>query len=67
MKTCKGCTHPLICKREGCAALEAAANKNRARAVGVGRDEGNAKSLIVYFDKEPTDDDMRRVHTVLRC
>lgn len=33
---------------------------------GIGRVSDNAQVLIVFFDREPTDDEMRAVHDALR-
>ena len=37
-----------------------------AKVLGVGRDADNAKVLVVYFEREPSDDDLRRTHDLLR-
>jgi len=36
------------------------------RVNGVGRDADNERTLIVYFDRRPTDDELRAVHEHLR-
>jgi hypothetical protein len=36
------------------------------RVLGVGRVADNAKALIVYFEWEPSDDDLRVLHESLR-
>lgn len=38
----------------------------KASILGVSRDKDNEKSLIVAFDKVPTDDELRMVHEVLQ-
>jgi hypothetical protein len=35
------------------------------KRVGVGRDGDNAKALVLYFSREPTDDEMRAVGDML--
>lgn len=35
-------------------------------AIGAGRDAENEKSLCIYFDRRPTDDELRAVHNFLR-
>lgn len=44
-----------------CAALTAGQWVN-----GVGRDAEYARRLVVYFNREPSDDDMRRLHEAAR-
>ena len=36
------------------------------RVKGVGREGGSLKALVVYFDREPTNDDMRAFHDFIR-
>lgn len=36
------------------------------RVVGIGRDAENEKALVIYFTGKPSDDDMRRIHDLLR-
>jgi hypothetical protein len=36
------------------------------KAVGTGRDAGEPKSLLVAFNRRPTDDELRAVQTFLR-
>lgn len=38
----------------------------RARAIGVSRMLDNKKALLLSLDREPTDDDLRRIHEALR-
>jgi len=33
---------------------------------GVGRDAGNDRSLCFYFNRKPTDDEMRYLHEVMQ-
>lgn len=40
--------------------------KGPAQVKGVSRDPDNSRSLIVYFDRAPTDTDMRRVQDTLK-
>ena len=35
------------------------------RALGVGRDAGNEKALLVCFNRKPSDDEMRALHDLL--
>lgn len=42
------------------------AELERAHVVGVTRTMDGPQALVIYFDRRPTDDDMRRVHEALR-
>lgn len=35
------------------------------RIFGVGRDQDMAPALVVYFNRKPTDDEMRAVHELI--
>jgi hypothetical protein len=43
-----------------------AADWKKARAIGVSRMFDNKKALLLSLDREPTDDDLRRIHEALR-
>ena len=64
---CAGCSHPTICRTHGCAAEEARRNKSARlpRVSGVSRDAECPKALIVFFEREPTDDQMRALHELV--
>lgn len=70
-KHCAGCSHPTICCTHGCAADEAKRNKAAPaplpRVSGVSRDAECPKALVVFFQREPTDDEMRALHELLRA
>jgi hypothetical protein len=36
------------------------------RVNGVSRDASDARTLVIYFNERPSDDDMRRIHDLLR-
>jgi hypothetical protein len=36
------------------------------RVNGIGRDPAEPRTLVIYFNEEPSDDDMRRIHDLLR-
>lgn len=38
----------------------------QAKVRGIGRDKDCATALVLYFDRAPTDDDMRRIKEYLR-
>lgn len=40
--------------------------KDDLKCPGVGRDADNEKSLCFYFDRKPTDDEMRYLHEVMQ-
>ena len=55
--------------REAASAERMAAKAARRKwpsSVGVSRDAGNARTLCIAFDREPTDDEMRALHDGLR-
>lgn len=39
---------------------------NRARVLGVSRVADNSRAMLVSLDREPTDDELRRLHDLLR-
>lgn len=39
---------------------------NKIQCTGVGRDAEHSKCLIAYFDRQPTDDQMRFFHDCLK-
>jgi len=49
-------------------AREAAAAANQDQWInGVGRDSEHSRCLVVYFNREPSDDDLRRLHDAARA
>ncbi len=47
-------------------ALHLVSNIGKLKCPGVGRDAENEKSLCFYFDRKPTDDEMRYLHEVMQ-
>lgn len=39
---------------------------SKLRCAGIGRDKDNPQSLSLYFDRSPTDDEMRYLHEVIK-
>lgn len=46
--------------------LRLVSNTDKLKCPGVGRDAENEKSLCFYFDRKPTDDEMRYLHEVMQ-
>lgn len=46
--------------------LHLVSDREQLRCPGVGRDAENEKSLCFYFNRKPTDDEMRYLHEVMQ-
>lgn len=46
--------------------LHLVSEREQIKCSGIGRDAGNEKSLCFYFNRKPTDDEMRYLHDVMQ-
>ena len=63
----RAAAHKEAKARKEAKAHRQSAKRNWPGAVGISRDAESPKSLLIAFDREPTDDEMRALHDGLRA